>query len=333
MEEIPRVTFESLSAYLVKNYDEIFELLDYESYYKLLKQPLPIQKDLIIDHFKHEEIIKENEGNVYITNLGAILLAKNLDNFKPLKRKAPRVIKYKGNNKIETISEQVGIKGYACGFEGLIKYINNLLPSNEVIGEVFRETVQMYPELAIRELVANSLIHQDLLISGAGPVIEIFDNRIEIVNPGTPLIKVERFLDSPPKSRNESLASLLRRMGICEERGTGIDKVISETEKYQLPAPLITLYDEFIKVTLHAYKDINDMTREEKIRATYMHACLKYVESESITNQSLRKRFGLEDKKISVISRIIKDTVAEEYIKPVDPETSPRHMRYIPYWA
>ncbi|MBU7128298.1 transcriptional regulator, partial [Staphylococcus aureus] len=240
---------------------------------------------------------------------------------------------YKGNNKIETISEQVGIKGYACGFEGLIKYINNLLPSNEVIGEVFRETVQMYPELAIRELVANSLIHQDLLISGAGPVIEIFDNRIEIVNPGTPLIKVERFLDSPPKSRNESLASLLRRMGICEERGTGIDKVISETEKYQLPAPLITLYDEFIKVTLHAYKDINDMTREEKIRATYMHACLKYVESESITNQSLRKRFGLEDKKISVISRIIKDTVAEEYIKPVDPETSPRHMRYIPYWA
>lgn len=278
-QELP---FESLSAYLVKNYDEIFELLDYESYYKLLKQPLPIQKDLIIDHFKHEEIIKENEGNVYITNLGAILLAKNLDNFKPLKRKAPRVIKYKGNNKIETISEQVGIKGYACGFEGLIKYINNLLPSNEVIGEVFRETVQMYPELAIRELVANSLIHQDLLISGAGPVIEIFDNRIEIVNPG---------------------------------------------------APLITLYDEFIKVTLHAYKDINDMTREEKIRATYMHACLKYVESESITNQSLRKRFGLEDKKISVISRIIKDTVAEEYIKPVDPETSPRHMRYIPYWA
>ncbi|HAZ5062604.1 TPA: transcriptional regulator [Staphylococcus aureus] len=278
-QELP---FESLSAYLVKNYDEIFELLDYESYYKLLKQPLPIQKDLIIDHFKHEEIIKENEGNVYITNLGAILLAKNLDNFKPLKRKAPRVIKYKGNNKIETISEQVGTKGYACGFEGLIKYINNLLPSNEVIGEVFRETVQMYPELAIRELVANSLIHQDLLISGAGPVIEIFDNRIEIVNPG---------------------------------------------------APLITLYDEFIKVTLHAYKDINDMTREEKIRATYMHACLKYVESESITNQSLRKRFGLEDKKISVISRIIKDTVAEEYIKPVDPETSPRHMRYIPYWA
>ncbi|WP_242449497.1 ATP-binding protein [Staphylococcus croceilyticus] len=207
------------------------------------------------------------------------------------------------------------------------------MPSNEVIGEVFRTTVTMYPELAIRELVANALIHQDLTIGGTGPVIEIFDNRIEIVNPGTPLIKVERFLDSPPKSRNEILASLLRRMGICEERGTGIDKVISETEKYQLPAPKITLYDEFIKVTLNAYKNINDMTKDEKILATYMHACLKYVESENITNQSLRTRFGLDDKKISVISRIIKDAVTEGYIKPVDPDTSPRHMKYIPYWA
>jgi predicted HTH transcriptional regulator len=30
----------------------------------------------------------------------------------------------------------------------------------------------------------------------------------------------------------------MRRMGICEERGSGIDKVVFETEYYQLPAPL-----------------------------------------------------------------------------------------------
>lgn len=172
-----------------------------------------------------------------------------------------------------------------------------------------------------------------MTISGTGPVIEIFENRIEIVNPGTPLINVERFLDSPPKSRNEILASLLRRMGICEERGTGIDKVISETEKKQLPAPLISIYDEFIKVTLSSYKNINEMTKDEKIRAVYMHACLKYVESKSITNQSLRERFGLEDNKISIVSRIIKDTLEEGYIKAIDPNTSPKHMKYIPYWA
>lgn len=325
--------FETQTAYIANNYEEVLKLLDYQSYYKLLNQPIPTEINLIIDHFKGEDIIKEKDGSIFITNLGAILLARKLDVFKHLKRKAPRVIKYKGNSKIETIREQVGGKGYATGFEGLISFINEFLPSNEVIGKAFRETIPVYPELAIRELVANALIHQDLTISGTGPVIEIFENRIEIVNPGTPLINVERFLDSPPKSRNEILASLLRRMGICEERGTGIDKVISETEKKQLPAPLISIYDEFIKVTLSSYKNINEMTKDEKIRAVYMHACLKYVESKSITNQSLRERFGLENNKISIVSRIIKDTVEEGYIKAIDPNTSPKHMKYIPYWA
>ncbi|MDD3024641.1 MAG: hypothetical protein PHE26_12165 [Syntrophomonadaceae bacterium] len=59
------------------------------------------------------------------------------------------------------IREQQGMKGYANGFEGLINYINDQLPTNEEIGRAFRREVKMYPELAIRELVANALIHQD----------------------------------------------------------------------------------------------------------------------------------------------------------------------------
>lgn len=46
-------------------------------------------------------------------------------------------------------------------------------------------------------------IHQDLSISGTGPVVEIFDNRIEITNAGIPLVNIDRIIDNPPKSRNE----------------------------------------------------------------------------------------------------------------------------------
>jgi ATP-dependent DNA helicase RecG len=113
-----------------------------------------------------------------------------------LRRKGVRVIAYKGNSRVATIREQEGIKGYACGFEGLIGYINTLLPSNEVIGQALRRTVPMYPELAVRELVANALIHQDFFVSGAGPMIEIFEDRMEIINPGVPLVEVDRFLSS-----------------------------------------------------------------------------------------------------------------------------------------
>ena len=60
-------------------------------------------------------------------------------------------------------------------------------------------------------------------------MIEIFSDRMEITNPGLPLVKTDRFLDSPPRSRNEALASFMRRIHICEERGTGIDKIVYQT--------------------------------------------------------------------------------------------------------
>ena len=95
----------------------------------------------------------------------------------------------------------------------------------------------MYPELAVRELVANAVIHQGFSLRGTGLMIEMFADRMEITNPGEPLIQTERFIDSPPRSRNEALASFMRWVGVCEERGSGFDKVVSMTELYQLPAP------------------------------------------------------------------------------------------------
>ncbi|MBC1289268.1 transcriptional regulator [Listeria welshimeri] len=324
--------FEYQVAKVINNKEEIFSLLDYESYYRLLGQTVPENKNLIIENFISDKLVK-NEGNWEITNLGAILFANQLVDFEKLSRKATRVIIYKGKGKTAPQHEQLGCKGYASGFEGLIQYVNNQLPVNEVIGVALRKNVRMYPELAVRELIVNALIHQDFAITGTGPTIEIFENRMEITNPGIPLIQVDRFLDSPPRSRNEVLASLMRRMGICEERGSGIDKVVAGTEEYQLPAPLIRLYEEHLKVTLFAHKSLNDMTSEEKVQATYMHACLKYVEQDALSNQTLRERFGLSDAKNSVASRIIKEAVVDGKIKAIDPNTSTRYMKYIPHWA
>ena len=49
---------------------------------------------------------------------------------------------------------------------------------------------------------------------------ECFGNRVEIANPGEPVVPVERFIDGY-QSRNERLADLMRRMGICEEKSRG----------------------------------------------------------------------------------------------------------------
>lgn len=187
--------------------------------------------------------------------------------------------------------------------------------------------------MAVRELVANAIIHQDFSLRGTGPMIEIFSDRMEITNPGIPLVQVERFIDSPPRSRNEALASFLRRVGVCEERGSGFDKVVSQTEFYQLPAPIIDVTDEHTRVILFSHKPFSEMDREERARACYLHACLKYVTRDFMTNATLRSRFGMDDKQISIASRIIKDTVEVGKVKPKDPDTAPKHMKYIPYWA
>ncbi len=313
---------------------ELLNLLDYPSYFDLMDIPLPEERKTIIMKLAEEEIIKKNDsGSWDITNLGAILFAKELSKFKFLKRKAVRVIQYKGNSRIETIREKEGSKGYAVGFEGLISYIDNMLPRNEIIGKALRKEHPIYPQLAIRELVANAIIHQDFSIRGTGPMIEIFSDRMEITNPGVPLVDIERFIDTPPKSRNESLASFMRRMGICEERGSGFDKVVFETEFYQLPAPVVEAYSEHTKVILFAHKDFKVMTKEEKIHACYLHSCLKYVTRDYLTNASLRERFGLDSKSSATVSRIIKDSLEKGVVKLKDPETAPRYYKYVPFWS
>lgn len=222
------------------NADDVLRLLDYPAYFDLLEAPLPANRDGILTALADDNLIRPNQaGNWDITNLGAILFAKHLEKFKRLKRKAMRVIQYRGIGRTETMKEQTGVKGYAAGFEGLVNYINGLIPSNEVIGPALRKAVPMFPELAVRELVANAIIHQDFFIAGSSPMVEIFDDRIEITNPGEPLVDIQRFIDTPPKSPNETLASLMRRFRICEERGSGIDKVVFQVELYQfLPLSL-----------------------------------------------------------------------------------------------
>ena len=230
------------------------------------------------------------------------------------------------------LKEDVGNKGYAIGFDGLLKYIEALLPTREVIKGAVRETISPYPSIALREAIANALIHQDFSITGTGIVIEIFSNRIEITNPGIPLVDIYRIVDNPPKSRNEKLASLMRRLRMCEELGTGWDKIIISCELQQLPTPHIDIYEENTKVTLFAKVDFFDLSPQDKLWACYMHSCIKYIQGEFLTNSSLRIRFGLEEKSSASISRLIKEACENKLIKKLE-ETAPRHTKYIPGWA
>ena len=312
---------------------QVVELLDTQAFFELLKLPYPTDRTGVLDRLVNERLIDATGESFAIRRIGALLLAKKLTDFDDLARKAPRVVVYNGTSKMDTKLDQTGAKGFAVGFQGLMRFIIGQLPQNEVIEDALRKEVKLVPEVAIREVVANALIHQDLSMTGASMMVEIYTNRVEISNPGEPLVPVDRFIDGY-QSRNERVADLMRRMHICEEKSSGIDRVVQTAEAYQLPAPAFRVGLRRTIVTIFGPRPFEEMDRDDRVRACYQHCTLKWVMSERMTNQTLRERFHLPESKVASISQVISATLEAKLIK-LDEKAggSRKFARYLPFWA
>lgn len=328
------ISFEEMEALKDLPKEEVLSKLDYAKLFELLDKDIPQNKSSVLSKMIEYGLIRQQEnGNYSILNLGAILFAQNITTFPELKGRNVIVRQYKESNNRNLIHEQNGVYGYATGFEGLLNYIMNKLPKIEVI-EGIRKEIPIYPKVAIREFVANALIHQDFAIDGMPITIEIFNNRLTITNPGAPLQDVNRLMDLPPRSRNEKLAQTMLLLGICERRGSGIDRAIEAIEAQKLPPVKFEKSESHTRVILFPPKDLKYMTKVEKVRACYQHACLLHEDRKELNNQSLRERLGIDKNNSSVASRIIADTFAEKLIKYANPEiTSKKYATYVPYYA
>ena len=316
------------------SYEDITELLDIDFYKKSIDMDIVREKD-VVNSLIDDKIITYSGGNFGITNLGAYTLAKNMNNFPSLKQRTVRITKYEGNYKTDNASfNATGNMGVIVGFYNMKENIMHHIPYFENYSEGVRTDVPQFPELAVRELLANAIAHQDFTVTGMRPMVEIFDNRIVFSNPGVPLIDTMRFLDFPPRSRNTELASLLEKFNIVESRGTGIDKVVASLEEYELPAlEILTKGTDATQITLHDKKTFTDMSPTEKNVSIYWSACLRYVNDEQINNASLRKRFGLTAKESSLISKAISNALEAHLIKLYDEKAGRKFVSYIPFWG
>lgn len=326
-------SFESGTASDRASDNEVLQLLDHAAYYELLGLDLPTTRTGYFEQFERDGLIVKGSVGWSITNVGAVLFARDLSDFPGVARKLVRVVEYGGNSRIETIHEQRGTRGYANGFSGLIDYINSRLPRREQIGPALRENLPLYPELAIRELVANMMIHQDFSIGGTGPMIELFADRVEITNPGVPLVDIRRFVDLPPRSRNEAIAGMMTRVGVSEERGSGWDKIANLAEEHKLQAPDITTSDVSTRVTLRSPKPFSKLTKQERIQAIYLHAVWNTVSGGHTSNSSLRERFGIEAKNSAQVSRLLGEAVDAGVLILDEGSPGPKNRRYLPFWA
>ena len=263
-----------------------------------------------------------------------LLLAKRLTDFEPVARKGVRLIVYEGvsKQKVRDGKDITGQKGYAVGFEGLVNYVFDQLPASEEIAAALRTTTHAYPLKAIRELIGNAIVHQDLTEQGTGITVEIYVDRIEVTNPGLPILPLDRFIDEN-QSRNERFADALRQLGICEERGHGMDAVVTQIELHQLPPYRCRLGSRHTTVVLSRYKPLRDLSPEERVSAVYQHCVLRYVTNQLTNNESIRERFKIDKKNSAMASRLLGEAVNAKMIRASDPDAANKLMRYVPYWA
>lgn len=326
--------FEEQSAREACSEEDVAALLDVQGWFDLRKRPMPSTRTEVIEALVSKNFVRRVGGSLAITNMGALLLAKRFSDFDLLARKAVRVIVYEGVDKrqVKDGKDITGQKGYAVGFEALVDYIHAQLPASEEIAAALRETTFAYPKKAIREIVGNAIVHQDLTEQGTGVTVEVYADRVEVTNPGLPILDVDRFIDEN-QSRNERFADALRLLGVCDERGHGMDDVVSHIETYQLPPYRCRLGSRHTTVILSRYKGLRELTPDDKVQAVYQHCCLRFVTNQITNNESIRARFKIEKQNSAAASRLLGEAVTARRIRAVDPNAGTKLMRYVPYWA
>ena len=308
--------------------------LDLDAFFALMPFSKPSNEfDLMKELVDRELIAEEAGGTLGITRLGALLAARDLSNFPELRLRRVRIVKYANASRIDAVQERFETRGYAIGFEEMLDYLNGLLPFEEVIADGLRQTKAIYSPTALREFLANALIHQDFSEDQVQTIVEIFSDRLEIRNPGEPVIDVTRFVDET-KARNPQLAEYMRMAGVCEVRGSGVDRALEQIEDLMRPAPRFVGENGATTVTLIAAQDFDSMTPEERIWVAFLHCCLKHEQNTHLTNTSLRERFGLDPNRTTVISQVIAAAVEVGLIK-LDPRSgrSRRNARYLPFFV
>lgn len=312
--------------------EEVLDALDYDAYLRLRDLSRPTTNVGILERLHEGGMVTPDAGGRWtILNLGATLLARDLEHFPGLERKALRIIQYAGRDRLQAKPEQPWRQGYASGFEAILQFLQGILPAREVIGAT-RTAERGYPLKALKEILANALIHQDMTVSGTGPKVEVFEDRIAFSNPGEPVTDWRKLFGAEPRSRNESLALAMRRMRLCEERGSGLRRVIAATDAAHLLPPEFHAEDGITRVILYGHgRDFATMDQAARVRTAYHFAILLWDQGKWMTNLLLRERFGLGSDAVSKVSVLLRACVAGGWIKVADPQRP--NSGYIPFWA
>ena len=316
--------------------EEVRHLLDIEGFYALLDKQQPAQLAMAMnDLLAMNMLARAGDERYTINRMGVLLLAKSISNCAPeLASKRMRVLRFKGIGDTQSFGfDQDFDRGYATGFDDLVQMVVSQMDNEHFVKGPRRHYEEFVPEVAVRELIANALIHQDFQITGHQLWVRIYTNRIIVGNPGAPLVNINRMIDRH-ETRNEILVDAMRALHICERASTGIDKAVAAMEKVR-GAPIAYKtgdQDDATEATILATRSYDELSPELQELACYQHCSLRSLNCKTMTNVSFRERFGLDADKREDVSRLFKKLGDRKLIQRSIPGHSNKHASYVPQW-
>ena len=273
-------------------------------------------------------------GLLSITVAGALMLARDLAIFPALYHATPQVIRYDGADRLNIADRTTFSQGFLLALPRLVDHLTAILPRARSAQSTPTSFAPAVPTDAIRELAANTLIHQDLTARDAHPTIELFPDRIELTNPGPLPMEALRIADATPLPRNPQLSQLAKQLNLTgTTHDAGWLNVIDALDQAKLPAPSIESIGTTTRAALYLPLPYREQSPEARRRACYWHACAQYQHGASATNASIRERFDLPATSAAQVSRLLRNCVTAGILRPAHARSSKRNTSYLPYWA
>jgi ATP-dependent DNA helicase RecG len=306
----------------------VLALLDREAYFEATGAVAPQSPDQVVEAFATDRLVTVGDEGWDLTPMGVLLFARDLSLFDGLREKRVRVVEFRGTDRAEPVADRAIEHGYVRALQAAMTHVERAV--SLMVKRSKRGSASSGPlAIAAREVIVNAVIHQDFSLRGPGPIIELFADRIEVTNLGVPVIAPHRWLDSPPRSRNDALAMFARRIGLCEERGAGIDRAVGALESERLPAPEFRANDDRVTVILRGPRPFADLTQQERCEAVYLHVCLCHVNHEAASAMTLCRRFGLRSSLTA--SELIAAAVAAGLVRELPPEPGLQISALVPF--
>lgn len=260
---------------------------------------------------KNIGVVRECEGILRPTIAGYLIFAnQNPQNILQFERYRIRCVRYKGSGVASDIIDKADIVGtldeQIDSMESFV--LRNIRNSVEIVGTKRIERYE-YPEKAIREILANAVIHRDYRITETYAQVNVFDDRIEVFNPGNlpPGVTIENIKDAQ-ESRNRIIAARLNELDYLEEYGRGIDIVFSLMAEWGLLPPIFKNSSNSFKVILPGEKLSQLNERQVKI---WLHLIdrqkITRKEIEAILPGMSMQTIGFDLKKMQDIGLIHKE--------------------------